>query len=243
MKKLVLSTLTLGVSALCASQATAQTVTVDPTTLTSGYMNVFNITGGPGLGIAAAGAYQFGSGWGLSDLTSSFSGGTVTLGPNQINDPSSYWYTPAGGPGAVGNKIMDANLYNETTGTYVGTTLDFTGNVLSDTLANGPVNQLGEGWTSVAFIKDFAPDYSSFTTSTAPLNVGMFSISLATSANPGDHIQYGFETIGPDVWSTDVVPFGNIVVAPVTAVPEPATWAWAGSGSLLLLSMIRRRNK
>ncbi|HWY29529.1 MAG TPA: hypothetical protein VNX46_02165, partial [Candidatus Acidoferrum sp.] len=108
MKKLVLSTLTLGVSALCASQATAQTVTVDPTTLTSGYMNVFNITGGPGLGIAAAGAYQFGSGWGLADLTSSFSGSTVTLGPNQINDPSSYWYTPAGQPGAVGNKIMDA---------------------------------------------------------------------------------------------------------------------------------------
>jgi len=206
-------------------------------------MNVFNITGGPGLGIAAAGAYQFGSGWGLADLTSSFSGSTVTLGPNQINDPSSYWYTPAGQPGAVGNKIMDANLYNETTGTYVGTTLDFTGNVLSDTLANGPVNQLGEGWTSVAFIKDFNSSYGLVNSVTAPLVNGVFSINLAIGATPTDHIQYGFETIGPDVWSTDAGPYGNIVIAPVTAVPEPATWAWAGSGSLLLLSMIRRRSK
>lgn len=242
MKKLVLSTLSLGVLAVCSSQTSAQTVTVDPTTLTSGYMNWFNISGTSGYGAAAEGAYASGSGWGVADLTSGFSGSTVTLGPNQINDPSSYWYTPAGGPGAVGNKIMDANLYNETTGTYVGTTLTFTGDVLSDTLANGPANQLGEGWTSVAFIKDFAPDYSSSYFVTAPLNPGVFSISLSTSANPGDHIQYGFETIGPDVWSTDVGPDGNIVIAPV-AVPEPAAWAWAGSGSLLLLSLFRRRNK
>ena len=241
MKNLVLSTLSLGVLALCSSQTSAQTVTVDPTTLTSGYMNVFNISGGPGLGIAAAGAYQFGSGWGVADLTSGFSGSTVTLGPNQINDPSTYWYSPAGGPGATGNKIMDANLYNETTGTYVSTTLTFTGDVLSDTLANGPVNQLGEGWTSVAFIKDFSSGYSLLNTVTATLADGVFSISLPVGGAT-DHIQYGFETIGPDVWSTDVGPYGNIVIAPVP-VPEPATWAWAGSGSLLLLSMFRRRNK
>jgi hypothetical protein len=209
--------------------------------MTFGYMNVFNITGSPGQGIAAAGAYQFGQSWGVGDLTSSFSGATVTLGPNQINDPNNYWYTPAGQPGAIGNKIMDANLYSETTGTYVGTTLTFSGDVLANSLLSS-VNQIGEGWTSVAFIKDFAPDYSSFTTTTVPLNLGIFSISLATSANAGDHIQYGFETIGPDVWSTDVGQFGNIVVAPV-AVPEPTTWAWAGSGSVLLLSLLRRRNK
>jgi hypothetical protein len=221
----------------------AQTVTVVAGNLTSGYMNVFNITGAPGYGAAAAGAYQFGSGWGLADLTSSFSGTTLTLGPNQINDGSSYWYIPAagsgsGGPGAIGNKIMDANLYNETTGTYVGTTLNFTGNVLSDTLANGPVNALGEGWTSVAFIKDFAPDYSSSVSVTAPLVNGVFNISLATINDPTRHVQYGFETIGPDVWSTDVGPFGSIVVIPV---PEPSTLALAGLGGAALLSLIRRR--
>jgi len=103
MKRLILSTLSLGVLALCTSQISAQTVTVDPTTLTSGYMNWFNITGAPGYGSGAAGAYVGGSSWGVADLPSGFSGSTVTLGPNQINDPSSYWYTPAGGPGAVGN--------------------------------------------------------------------------------------------------------------------------------------------
>jgi hypothetical protein len=216
----------------------AQTVTVNPATLTSGYMNVFNITGTPGYGAAAAAAYQFGGGWGLPDLTSSFSGTTLTLGPNQINDPANYWYTPAGGPGAVGNKIMDANLYNESTGTYVGTSLNFTGNVLSDTLANGPVNALGEGWTSVAFIKDFAPDYSSSVAVTAPLVNGVFSISLNTINDPTRHVQYGFETIGPDVWSTDVGQFGSIVIV---TVPEPSTLALAGLGGAAFLSLIRRR--
>src|SRR5277367_2203176 len=103
----------------------AQTVTVDPGTLTLGYMNVFDV-GGPGYGAAGAGGYEFGSGWGVADLVSSFSGTTLTLSPNTVNDGSSYWYTPAGGPGAVGNKIMDANLYNETTGVHVGQTLNFT---------------------------------------------------------------------------------------------------------------------
>ena len=52
-------------------------------------------------------------------------------------------------------------MYVETTGVFSGTTLTFEGNVLANTLV-GNVNQLGNGWTSVAFIKDFAPDYSSF---------------------------------------------------------------------------------
>jgi hypothetical protein len=32
---------------------------------------------------------------------------------------------------------------------------------------------------------------------------------------------------------------GNQIIA--TAVPEPATWGWIGSGGLLLLSLFRRR--
>ena len=63
-------------------------------------------------------------------------------------------------------------------------------NVLSNTLVSP--------YTSVAFIKDFASDYSSFTSSTQALTVGVHSISLLTSGNAGHHIQYGFETDGPD---------------------------------------------
>jgi hypothetical protein len=193
------------------------TVTVNPSANWIGYMNVFETP-------QNGGAYDFGSSWGVADLTATFSGPVLTLGPNQINDPSSYWYTPSGGPGAVGNKSMDANMYVETTGVYTGQTLTFSGDVLSNTLF-GHVNQLGNGWTSVAFIKDFAPDYSSSVSITAPLVNGVFNISLATINDPARHIQYGFETIGPDVWSTDVGQYGSIQI---TAVPEPSTLALLG---------------
>lgn len=127
---------------------------------------------------------------------------------------------------------MDANMYIETTGVYTGQTLTFTGDVLSNTLF-GHVNQLGNGWTSVAFIKDFASDYSSSVTVTAPLVNGIFNISLATINDPTRHVQYGFETIGPDVWSTDVAPYGSIQIA---AVPEPSVVALLGLGALGLIS-------
>jgi PEP-CTERM motif len=220
MKILLKSVVVCAIIAACVN-LNAQTVTVDPGTLTLGYMNVFNKP-------QDGGAFQFGSTWGVGDLVSSFSGSTLTLGPNEINDPNSYWYTPSGGPGAIGNKTMDANLYNETTGMYVGTTLDFTGVVLQDSLL-GSVNQLGNGWTAVAFIKDFAPDYSSSVSVTAPLTPGTFNISLATINDPTRHIQYGFEVIGPDVWMTDVGPYGTITVVPV---PEPSTLALIGLGLL-----------
>jgi hypothetical protein len=132
---------------------------------------------------------------------------------------------------------MDANMYVETTGLYTGQTLTFTGDVLSNTLF-GNVNQLGNGWTSVVFIKDFASDYSSSVSITAPLVNGVFSISLATINDPNRHIQYGFETIGPDVWSTDVAPYGNIQIQ---AVPEPSSVALLGLGVLGLIGSRRMR--
>jgi hypothetical protein len=231
MKSILKTLATSSFSALFAiTCANAATVTVDPTASWLGFMNVFNTP-------QQGGAYQFGQGWGTADLTATFAGPVLTLGPNTINDPNSYWYSPSGGPGAVGNKSMDANMYVETTGVYSGQTLTFTGNVLANTLF-GHVNQLGNGWTSVAFIKDFAPDYSSSVSVTASLVNGVFSISLPTINDPARHIQYGFETIGPDVWSTDVAAYGSIQI---TGVPEPTTLGLAGLAVAALLGTRRMR--
>ncbi len=200
--KLKIQTRTCCFGALCllVSAANADvTVSIDGSAPWLGYMNVFNLPTDGG----TFGAFQFGGAWGVADLTSSFAESILTLGPNTINDPAPYWYTPSGGPGSTGNKTMDANLYVETTGTFTGQNLTFTGLVLQNTLVSP--------YTSVAFIKDFTSDYSSFT-----------MVTLSASGDPTHHVQYGFETVGPNVWATDVGPKGLVRL---TAVPEPSTAA------------------
>jgi len=197
------------------------TVTVDGTAMNLGFMNVFNLPAPAG-----DGAFQFGSGWGIVDLTAVFAGNVVTLGPNTIGDPNEYWYQcvggavppNCGGPGAPGNKIMEANLYSEDP-SLNGQLVTFSGEVISNTLTSAH--------TVVAFIKDFAPDYSSFVQNTVPVSaVGPFNVSLATINDPNRHVQYGFQMTGVNVWSTDVGPFGTIVLGPTMAVPtETTTWS------------------
>jgi hypothetical protein len=215
MKHGLLKNVVLGTIAACvlsAGAAWADTVvTVNPSTINLGYMNVFNL---PGDG----GAFQFGSGWGIGDLTAVYAGSNVTLGPNCIGDPNPYWYLPGGGPGAVGNKIMEANLYAEPAGSLPGQNVTFVGNVISNTLANTH--------HSVAFIKDFAADFSSFNVVSVPLPAsGPFSITLATVNDPARHVQYGFQTVGPDVWVTDLAPYGSVTIGPSQPTPtQHTTW-------------------
>ena len=180
-----------------ATASAGVTFGVDPSAPWIGFMNVSQLP-------SNGGAYVFGQTWGVADLTATFSGANLTLGPNSVNDPNPFWYTPSGGPGAMGNKIMDANIYQEQTDTLMGEQVTFSGIVLSNTLINP--------YTSVAFIKDFSADYSSFFSATVPLTPGVFSVSMTTIAATGRHVQFGFETIGPDVWVTDRDPIGTVVV-------------------------------
>ena len=193
------------------------TVTVDPAVITNGFMNVFNLP-------VNGGAFQFGSGWGIADLTASYTGNVVTLGPNVIGDPNPYWYIGGGGPGSPGNKIMEANLYAEPAGSLPGQNVTFVGNVLSNTLTSAH--------KVVAFIKDFAPDFSSFNITTVVLPTsGSFSISLATVNDPARHVQWGFQMTGPCVWVTDVAPFGSVSIGPTGATPTQRT-SWGTIKSL-----------
>jgi hypothetical protein len=218
----------LAASAVAAACLTASAQSVDPNANWIGFMNVFNTP-------QSGGGYQFGQAWGTADLRATFSGGTLTLACNTIGDPNAYWYTPSGGPGAIGNKIMDANMYVENTGGFAGQNVHFSGTVLQNTLV-GPVDAIGNGWTAVAFIKDFAPDYSSSVSVTAPLTPGVFNISLNAINDPNRHVQYGFEVIGPDVWAGDPLTFNNIQV-----VPEPSTLGLLGLGAFGAVCAWRRR--
>ena len=198
------------------------TVTVDPSATWNGYVNVSELP-------SNGGAYLWGSGWGLDALSAVFSPPTLTLGPATVDDPAEYWYVGGGAPGAAGNKNMEANLYVEVTDSLSGQVVTFNGTVLTDTMV--------DPYDSYVFIKDFAADYSSFNQVLVPVVPGPFSVSLATDAGAGRHVQYGFQTIGPNVWPTDVDSKGHVVIE---AVPEPASVLLIGM-AVLAVGMIGRR--
>ncbi len=191
---------TVAVQSLDFGSAVA--LTIDSGSMTNGYMNIYELP-------SNGGAYLGGQVWGVADLRAEFTSGTsVTLAPCYVSDTSSYWYTPSGGPGATGNKTMEALLYGQADGTYAGETLRFSGNVSDYTLLSGSGN-----WTVKAFIRDFDAAYTSFVDSVVPISTtGDFSVSLTTIDDPSRHVQWGLITTGPDVWITDLPSKGTVVV-------------------------------
>lgn len=182
------------------------------------FMNVFELP-------ANGGGFVFGSPWGIADLTASFDDGasTLTMGPNTIGDPDPFWYQGGGGPGALGNKIMEANLFQEVAGGLAGTTVNFSGTVLS--------NSFTDAHQAVVFIRDFAAGFGSFEESRAAVDAaGNFSISLDTINDSSRIVQWGIQVRGENVWFTDTAPFGNIVFS---TVPTPGALAILGMGGLM----------
>jgi hypothetical protein len=198
----------LAVLALGVGTANAATYTVDPAALVNGYMNVFDLSNN----------FLWGSGWGIADLTATWAGNDVTLGPNCIGDPNEYWYDWTSGT-PVGQKKMEANLYAQVDdGSLAGQSVTFQGFVLS--------NSLTSAHTAVAFVKDFAADWSSYQIATVPLPAsGPFSVTLAAIPDAGRHVQWGFQVYGVCVWATELAPYGFAVVGPASVVPaQSQTW-------------------
>lgn len=204
---LVLIAIACGIHAPAAAQVTVDVGDSNAPWL--GYMNVYELP-------AFGGGFVFGSPWGVADLVATFDNpnNELVLTPNTIGDPDPFWYQGGGGPGALGNKFMEANLYQEVTGTYAGQTVTFNYSVSADTTTSSH--------NGFAFIKDFAPDYSSSVDTVVPLTVGAGqSISLATTNDPSRHVQFGFQLTGENVWITDVAPFGGITIDTVFSAPPP----------------------
>lgn len=224
--KSVLPTSTMVAFAACAFlggafQSLSQSqVYVNPSQSWQGYMNWFENNGG------TQGNYAGGSPWGTADLRAAFSGGTLSLQPNinAYNPSDAYWVNPDGS----GAKWMDANFYVEDA-SLAGQTLTFSGDVQDNTLVSP--------YTSVAFIKEFTTSYSLEQVQTVPLIGGQgFTVSLTSS--PGNIIQYGFETMGPDANPATVDSLGSVSVV---AVPEPSVLALIGLAILSVPSQLRRR--
>lgn len=176
------------------------------------------------------GGFVFGSGWGIQDLVANFddSQNSLTMSPNTIGDPDPFWYQGGGGPGAAGNKIMEANLYQQVDDdSLAGQTVTFSGSIASNTFT--PAHEAS------IFIRDFAPDFSSVNETIVAATAGNFSISLATDAGLDRHVQWGFQVSGVNVWVTDVAPFGNMVI---NTVPAPASL-----GLLVFCGIASRRRR
>ncbi len=205
------------------SAASAATVYVDQSTAPwLGFMNVFELP-------STGGGFVFANPWGVADLRATFNdvASELTLSPNSVNDASSFWYTPSGGPGSQGNKIMEANLYQEVIGGLSGQTVVFQGNVLSNSFTSAHIARI--------FIRDFPADFSSVNETIVPLTPGPFSISLNTLPGANRIVQWGFQVRGVNVWSTDVAPFGTAVIQ---TIPAPAA---AGVLGLAGVCAARRR--
>ena len=233
MKKLLL---TIAVAIAGVSGASAQIFkTINSAEMVNGFMNVFELP-------ANGGAFVFPSSWGTADLNSTFPSATsVTMSPNTIGDPNAFWYTPSGQVGALGNKIMEGNLYAQETGTYAGQTVTFAGSVTAFSLST---NAAGIPYELTAFIRDFAPDFSSFNSTNFTITTtGDFSIDLAAVNDPGRHVQWGLQIKGPNIWPSDTEQLGVAGSATIEAIPEPSTYAMLALGAAGFGAHLLRRRR
>lgn len=215
-KSLVVMVLAASALFCGAFRANAQTqLLLDPTQNWIGYMNVFNLP-------SAGGGYQFGSAWGTADLRAHYNSATapytsLTLTPctNVWETKDTYWVQP---DGVSPNKQMDANYYVQND-TLEGQNLTFSGYCISNTF--------GGAYTSTVFIKEFNSSYTVINSAVTTAVSGQpFSITLQTGG--GTHVQYGFETQGPDADPTNLPNLGVAIYQvqyPALEVTTPTSQA------------------
>ncbi|HEV2328379.1 MAG TPA: immunoglobulin domain-containing protein [Verrucomicrobiae bacterium] len=197
-RSLVITALAAVASYYGASPSYGQTqLILDPTKGWIGYMNWFNLP-------SQGGAYVGGGVWGTAALRANYNSATqpytsLILQPctNVWETTDTYWVQA---DGISPNKQMDANYYVQND-TLEGQNLTFSGNCISNTF--------GGAYTSTVFIKEFNASYTVVNSAVATAVTGQpFSINLQTGVAGGTHIQYGFETIGPDCNPTNMPNLG-----------------------------------
>jgi hypothetical protein len=193
------------------SQALEQ---VDPAKNWIGYMSW-----SPAPGDAAGYGGSGGGAWGTAALQASFQSGMLVLAPNTntYNATDPYWVN-ADGSGA---NIMNASFYVQDD-TLLGQNVTFAGTCLNNTFT--------ADYSSQAFIKLFDNSYNVVGQATSTLAAGQpFLISVPANA-AATHVQYGFQTTGPDANPATADTLGQVTVAvPVgVAVQTDPGKFWAG---------------
>jgi hypothetical protein len=213
--------LTLAVLCLGAVKSQAQAlVTVDPNQPWVGYMNVFLLP-------SDGSSYLFGNTYGTADLRAVFGSTNLTLSPcTNVWETTDTAYVKS--DGITPADMMDANFYVQDD-TLLNTNVVFVGSCVSNTLTQNPEPLTGASYTCTAFIKIFDGGYALIGSATTNLIAGQsFSINLNTTG--ATHVQYGFETFGPDANPTNTT-LGNVVVkvsaTSATVTVDPGQ-AWVG---------------
>lgn len=208
---------------VAAVSAQAVQVGVDRQKTWVGFMNWLDMP-------ADGGAFRGQGFWAAADLAAQFSGASLTLSPNTSVDrdlpTDPYWWKPDG----RSNKIMSANLF-VVDDVLAQQSIVFSGRVSSHTLA--------PDYLSRAFIRAFSADFGTMLASTEVLLEGGQAFQVVYQSQAADvHIEYGFETIGPDARLGSAL--GSVVIA---TVPEPSAMAMLAAGLLGLLGVVAIRRR
>lgn len=220
MHKLIVSALAacafIGGAARVQSQIS---VTVDPSQNWIGYMNVSLISG----------SYEFGGAWGTADLRAGFVGtNLLVLSPctNVWETTNTYWVQA---DKVTPNQQMDANFYVQNDA-LANTSLTFSGFCLTNTLELNQEPHTGLFYSTVAFIKLFDTSFNLIGSQEAICDGGTpFSVNMSTVG--AAHVQYGFETIGPDADPATVASLGNVAIQ--AAVADPRVGLLASQGAVV----------
>ena len=190
-------------------------------TLNGAFAAVSNLDPGP-----ARGAFVFDTPFAdLNLAVATQSGANISIAPNfnfYADNPGDAFWRDNGGAGPGGNKWVDMSAFENTLVLGTGTMSEqtFTACVNSNTLASG--------YTTTAFIRVFAEDYSAlFGEVTAPAT-GSIELSIPLAGDVNVQVQKGFLTSGPNANPADAATVGTVevTVGAACAAAAPA----AGSG-------------
>lgn len=192
-------------------------VSADESASWSGYMNIFDNSGG------SQGGYLFGQPWGvpaLQTIISTDDSNTFQLLPNHnayadnvggAQGDVAYWTnSPDGGvtPGSDGNKFMDASSYVEyAANTYPGGELTFSVNVTSFTIDSR--------YTVKLFIKTLDPNAGYATTLNETVTIdGVGVKTVQATPDASLIVQYGFNVVGLN--ANPATDWGSVVLTQQT---------------------------